>query len=91
MIKKGYVIMKLKSFLKYVEIQTKAASMIPFAAGTVFAYYRFQRFSFTNFILMLVSLLSFDMTTTAINNYIVIKVQKKNQVMGLKCIMPLSG
>jgi len=83
-IKKGYVIMKLKSFLKYVEIQTKAASMIPFAAGTVFAYYRFQRFSLTNFILMLVSLLSFDMTTTAINNYIDYKSAKKKSGYGFE-------
>ena len=35
-------VMKVKSFLKYVEIQTKAASMIPFAAGTVLALYLYS-------------------------------------------------
>lgn len=44
--------------------------MIPFALGTVYALYRFETFNLYHFILMLVSLLSFDMATTAINNYI---------------------
>lgn len=74
--------MKVKSFFKYVEIQTKAASMIPFAAGTILAYYRFQAFNLKNFILMLLSLLSFDMTTTAINNYIDYKKAKKRSGYG---------
>lgn len=72
-----YTIMNVRSFFKYVEIQTKAASIIPFAAGTVFAFYRFQKFNFINFTLMLLSLLSFDMTTTAINNYIDYKSARK--------------
>ena len=76
--------MKVKSFLKYVELQTQAASMIPFAAGTIFAFYRFQKFNLANFILMLVSLLSFDMTTTAINNYIDYKRAKKKSGYGFE-------
>jgi len=76
--------MKVKSFFKYVEIQTKAASMIPFFGGTVFALYRFNSFNLTNFILMLVSLLSFDMTTTAINNYIDFKKAKKKSGYGFE-------
>lgn len=62
--------MKIKSFFKYVEIQTKAASMIPFVLGTVLVFYRYRRFTPLNFFLMLLSLLAFDMGTTAINNYI---------------------
>jgi len=62
--------MNLVSFLKLVEIQTKVASMIPFMLGTAYALYRFEGFHIANFALMLISLLSFDMTTTALNNYI---------------------
>ncbi|MGG4553516.1 1,4-dihydroxy-2-naphthoate polyprenyltransferase [Paenibacillus humicus] len=61
--------MAIQKFLKLVEIQTKAASMIPFLLGTVYALFRFQQFNASHFGLMLVSLLSFDMATTAINNY----------------------
>lgn len=62
--------MSLASFLKLVEIQTKVASILPFCLGTVYALYRFKSFNLNNFIFMLISLLSFDMATTAINNYI---------------------
>lgn len=61
--------MSFRSFLKLVEIQTKVASMIPFLLGTFYALYRFSSFYLENFLLMLVSLLSIDMATTAINNY----------------------
>ncbi len=61
--------MSLVSFLKLVEIQTKVASMIPFALGTLYSVYRFGRFNPRNFIILFISLLSFDMVTTAINNY----------------------
>ncbi len=62
--------MILKNFLKLVEIQTKAASVIPFMMGTAFAYFRYHTFSFTVFIIMFLSLFTFDMATTAINNYV---------------------
>lgn len=61
--------MGIKPFFKLVEIQTKVASMIPFFIGTVYALFRFQKFDAYHFVLMLVSLLTFDMATTAINNY----------------------
>ena len=69
--------MKLKSFLKLVEIQTKAASMVPFALGTFWALYRYDEFNLTNFLLMFVSLLCFDMATTAVNNYMDYKKARK--------------
>ncbi len=69
--------MRLRSFLKLVEIQTKVASITPFLLGSLFAFYRYGRFNLLNFIFMLVSLLSFDMTTTAINNYIDYKKARK--------------
>ncbi|MGI5997458.1 MAG: 1,4-dihydroxy-2-naphthoate polyprenyltransferase [Lutispora sp.] len=61
--------MKVSSFLKLVEIQTKVASVIPFLIGTFYTIYYYNTFNVNNFILMLVSLLCIDMATTAINNY----------------------
>ena len=71
--------MSLKSFLKLVEIQTKVASVIPFALGTLYTVYHFGIFNPRNFIIMFISLLSFDMATTAINNYYDYKRANKTQ------------
>ena len=60
----------LIKFLLFVEIRTKLASIIPFFLGTCYAIYRYERFSFINALIMFISLLSFDMATTAINNYL---------------------
>ena len=73
---------KLQSFLKLVEIQTKVASVIPFAFGTLYAYYRFGEFRPLPFALMLLSLLAFDMATTAINNYMDYKKAVKTNGYG---------
>jgi 1,4-dihydroxy-2-naphthoate octaprenyltransferase len=61
--------MKLGSFLKLVEIQTKVASVIPYLLGTLYTVFRFDSFVPKNALLMLLSLLCIDMATTAINNY----------------------
>ena len=61
--------MSLNGFFEFVEIRTKFASIIPFALGTVYSIYHFNRFNFINFILLFISILTFDMATTAINNY----------------------
>lgn len=74
--------MNFKSFFKFVELQTKVASIIPFIIGTLFAVYRYNSFKFASFIIMLISLLSFDMATTAINNYIDFKKANKKQGYG---------
>lgn len=74
--------MKIKSFFKFVEIQTKVASAIPFILGTLFAVYRYSSFKFSSFIIMLISLLTFDMATTAINNYMDFKKANKRQGYG---------
>ncbi len=52
------------------EIQTKVASVVPFFLGSLYAIYRFESFSFKNFMLMFISLICIDMATTGINNYI---------------------
>ena len=61
--------MNIKSFLNLVEIRTKVASVIPFLLGTFYALYRFDTFNVKNAIIMFSSMIIFDMTTTAINNY----------------------
>ncbi|WP_066889972.1 1,4-dihydroxy-2-naphthoate polyprenyltransferase [Clostridium nigeriense] len=61
--------MNIKSFLKLVEIQTKVASVIPYLLGTFYALYRYDNFNAKNAIIMFLSMIIFDMTTTAINNY----------------------
>lgn len=61
--------MSLTSFLKLVEIQTKVASVIPLALGTLYAIYRFDSFNTRNFIILFIAVICFDMVTTAINNY----------------------
>ncbi|MHC1684342.1 MAG: 1,4-dihydroxy-2-naphthoate polyprenyltransferase [Clostridiaceae bacterium] len=72
--------MTLNKFLEFVEIKTKVASLIPFALGSVFAIYRYNSFNLMNFIIMFISLIAFDMATTAINNYIDTKKEQNNTV-----------
>lgn len=74
--------MNVKSFLKFVELPTKVASMIPFLMGTLYALYRFEDFYVLRALFMLVSLLSFDMATTAINNYYDFKKASKKHGYG---------
>ncbi len=62
--------MNLKTFLKLVEIQTKVASLLPFIFGTFYTVYYGKNFNVENFLLMFISLLTFDMLTTTINNYV---------------------
>lgn len=61
--------MRIKSFLKLVEIQTKVASVIPFFLGLTYTIYNFGRIKILNMIVMFLSMLIFDMTVTALNNY----------------------
>ncbi len=74
--------MTLKSFVNLVEIRTKLASMIPFFLGSIYVVFRFQQFQVANFILMFVSLLTFDMFTTAMNNYYDFKKARKKEGYG---------
>jgi len=59
-----------KRFLRYVEIQTKIASILPFFLGLLYVFYAYKNIDIRNTILFFVSMLFFDMTTTALNNYI---------------------
>lgn len=62
--------LSISKFFELVEIKTKLASMIPFSLGSAYAVYRYKSFNLKNFIIMFISLICFDMATTAINNYI---------------------
>ncbi|HEY2494521.1 MAG TPA: 1,4-dihydroxy-2-naphthoate polyprenyltransferase [Paenibacillus sp.] len=74
--------MTLRSYLDLVEIRTKVASIIPFLIGSVYAIFRFHEFNVYHFVLMLISLLSFDMFTTVMNNYYDFKKARKKEGYG---------
>ncbi|MBN2658600.1 MAG: UbiA family prenyltransferase [Spirochaetales bacterium] len=61
--------MNLRSFLDFVEIRTKVASVIPFVLGLLFTYYRYNEFKWENTLVFFISLITLDMATTAINHY----------------------
>lgn len=61
--------MSFTAFFKLVEIQTKIASITPFLLGNLYLFFHYDSFYFSRFIFMLISLLSVDMGTTAVNNY----------------------
>ncbi len=61
--------MSLQAYLKLVEIQTKTASIIPYIIGIAYTYYRYGDLKPINLIIFFVSLISIDMATTAINNF----------------------
>lgn len=61
--------MSFRTFLKLVEIQTKIASLFPFLIGSLFVIYHYETFNLLNTFIFFSSMLIFDLTTTAINNY----------------------
>jgi 1,4-dihydroxy-2-naphthoate octaprenyltransferase len=61
--------MSLKIFFEVVEIKTKVASLFPFLIGVLFSLTFFKEFHFWYTLLFFVGMVLFDMTTTAINNY----------------------
>ncbi|MBD8071438.1 1,4-dihydroxy-2-naphthoate polyprenyltransferase [Bacillus sp. PS06] len=61
--------MSFSTFLKVVEIRTKIASLFPFLVGCLFVIYRFDSFQPINTLIFFLAMLIFDLTTTAINNY----------------------
>ncbi len=61
--------MSFSTFLKFVEIRTKIASLFPFIVGCLFVIYRYDIFQPLNTVIFFAAMLIFDLTTTAINNY----------------------
>ncbi len=60
----------LKKFFGFVEISTKLASLFPFLLGLVLVFRWHGTLNWLNTGAFFISMLLFDMTTTAINNYI---------------------
>ena len=60
----------ISRFFGYVEIKTKIASLLPFLLGLFYTNYTYGQISGKNTLLFFVSMLFFDMATTALNNYI---------------------
>ncbi|MCL2192370.1 MAG: UbiA family prenyltransferase [Treponema sp.] len=59
----------LKTFLSFVEIQTKLASVMPFLAALAYAFYLTGTINLRHSLIYLAAALLFDMAVTAINNY----------------------
>ncbi|WMJ85722.1 UbiA family prenyltransferase [Anaerocolumna sp. MB42-C2] len=60
----------IRKFLNYVEIRTKITSTFTFAMAIAFLMYQGQVIDWKLTLLFFVSMFLFDLTTTAINNYI---------------------
>lgn len=84
--------MTLPTFLKLVEIRTKLASLFPFLIGILFVIYRYDEFAPLNTAIFFSAMLLFDLTTTAINNYMDYKkalsddYRRKSNIIGQKNI-----
>ncbi len=82
--------MSIKTFLALVEIKTKIASLFPFLIGCLFVIYRYETFDSLNTLIFFLSMVLFDMTTTAINNYMDYKkasseeYKKERNIIGQK-------
>ncbi len=61
---------KMKKFLEFTEIRTKITSLLPFFMSLAYLFYRRQPVNVERTILFFCSMFLFDLTTTAINNYI---------------------
>lgn len=61
--------MTIASFLHFVELRTKVASVLPFFFGTLYALWHYGTVDTANLLLMFVALLCIDMATTASNHY----------------------
>ncbi|MDA3852533.1 MAG: 1,4-dihydroxy-2-naphthoate polyprenyltransferase [Spirochaetaceae bacterium] len=83
--------MKLQTFFKLVEIQTKIASLFPFIFGTLYALYRFGKLDWISMALYFSSLLLFDMATTTINNYMDYRKAKDEQYRKEHNIIGIAG
>ncbi len=59
----------LNKLFKFVEIQTKVASVIPFSIGTLMALIKHNSINTLNALLMFISLICIDMATTGLNHY----------------------
>lgn len=83
--------MSIKVFLQVVEIQTKLASLFPFVIGALFSLAYFHQFKLGYTLLFFVGMVTFDMATTAINNYMDFKKAKSTVYKYEENIIGVSG
>lgn len=70
--------MSFSTFLNLVEIKTKLASFFPFVISVLFSISYFGQIHWINTLIFFFGMLSFDMATTAINNYMDFKKAKSD-------------
>ena len=70
--------MSFSTFLNLVEIKTKLASFFPFVIGVLFSISYFGQIHWINTLIFFCGMLTFDMATTAINNYMDFKKAKSD-------------
>jgi 1,4-dihydroxy-2-naphthoate octaprenyltransferase len=87
----------LKRFLHYVEIRTKITSTFTFALTIGFLLYQNQSINWTLTAIFFASMFLFDLTTTAINNYIdsktndqILQFSRKTAVFIIYCLLGIS-
>ena len=88
----------LKRVLKYVEITTKITSLLAFLMGLAFLYNAEQKINWGLTLLFFTGMFLFDLTTTAINNYIdtktnhqIIPLPRKAALAILLCLLTVSA
>ena len=87
----------LSRFFNFIEIKTKIASTFPFAFSIAFLVYRKQDINWFLTGIFFVAMFLFDLTTTAINNYIDSKTnhqtlafQRKTALIIIYCLFTIS-
>lgn len=71
--------MTFRTFLKLVEIKTKLCSVLPFTIGILYTYYHLGELKLGNTLIFFLAMVIFDMTATAINNYMDYKKAKSEE------------
>ncbi len=88
----------LKRFLQYIEIRTKITSTFTFALTIAFLLYQNQKIDWYMTFIFFVAMFLFDLTTTAINNYIdsktndqVLEFGRKTALRIIYCLFGISA
>lgn len=88
----------LKRFLSYVEIKTKITSFFAFLMTIAFLVYREQRIDWKRTLVFFFAMFIFDLTTTAINNYIdtktndqILQFQRRNALLIIFVLFGISA
>lgn len=87
----------IRNFLKYIEIKTKITSIFAFFFTLAFLFYKKQPINLKLTLIFFAAMFLFDLTTTAINNYIdtktndqVLQFQRRNALIIIVILFTLS-